>query len=552
MLLAFVSLVADAATPGFSDQTQAAGLSFTPAIATDTSGWDMRGGGTVGDFNADGWPDLYVIGGGLSGDALFINNTDGTFSNQATAWGLSDMHRGGGATTGDFNNDGWPDLYVTSQGSLGGPPSPGAHRLYRNNGDGTFTDVAASAGVDTTANWPDGYGPVFGDYDLDGDLDLWVAGWHFGFLPEVPRSRLFANNGDGTFSDATASAGVELTNLIPIGAFCGAFADMNADRYPELLIVGDAGTSLYYINNGDGSFTAQEIFIPDRPLNAMGTAIADFDRNGYPDWYISAAFPAFRDSGPPGNRVYMNAGNHVFNALPQSAGANDTGWSWGAAARDFDHDGFIDLVITNGWLTDDPVTGEVWTNEPTYLLRNNGDSTFSDVAASYGFAHTGQGRGLTEFDYDHDGDMDVVIYSFNEPLVLMRNDLQGPDANWLTIKLDTQLRPDLAPDGQGSWLHVSSAGQTYSQQIVGANSFLGRGELIGHFGFGSANMVDQLAIEWNDGSHTRLRHLSVNQRLTVVAPAPSALSPVFSPPPIDQVRVPGSGVRAPAQRQRPP
>ncbi len=537
---------AQAASPSFTDITDSAGLTFKFRLAPDAPVGRMHGGGTVADFNGDGYPDLFVVGGGGDGtslDALFINQQDGTFVNEASAWGLDGVYRGNGAVAGDYNNDGHIDLYVTSMGDLDGPPRNGQHRLYRNNGDGTFTDVASSAGVRSTADWPDGYGPVFGDYDLDGDLDLWVPGWHFGFLPEVPRSRLFANNGDGTFSDVTASAGVELTNLIPIGAFCGAFADMNGDRYPELLIVGDAGTSLYYINNGDGSFTPQEIFIPDRPVNAMGTAIADFDRNGHPDWYISAAYPAFRDSGPPGNRLYMNAGNHTFTALPETAGINDTGWSWGAAARDFDHDGFIDLLITNGWLTDDPVTGEVWTNEPTYLMRNNGDSTFTDVAASYGLAHVGQGRGLTEMDYDRDGDMDAVIYSFNEPLVLMRNDLQGPDANWLTVTLDTRARPDLAPAGQGSWLHLSSNGQTDSQQIVGANSFLGRGELIAHFGLGSAASVDQLAIHWNDGSRTLLRHLAVNQRLTVAAPA-QGQGRVLLPPPVGGVFSPAPGARS--------
>src|SRR5262245_16711778 len=162
--------------------------------------------GAVGDFNNDGWQDLFVIIGGAAPDKLFINNGDGTFTDQAAQWGIGIAHLGIGVAAGDYDRNGWLDLYVTSFGQPVGPPAVGKHRLYRNNGNGTFTEVATVSGVASTGA-TDGMGPAFGDYDLDGDLDLFIPGWLGG------GNRLFRNNGDGTFTQVTAAAGVQASSV---------------------------------------------------------------------------------------------------------------------------------------------------------------------------------------------------------------------------------------------------------------------------------------------------------------------------------------------------
>ena len=167
-----------AASVAFSDQTVSAQLIYSPGSPLDMDSKEMYHGGSVGDFNRDGWPDLFLLGGGMVADALFINDGDGTFTNEAIAWGVDFVHRGRGSTVGDYNNDGWPDLYVTSGGDLGGADRLGQHRLYENNGNGTFTERGVAAGVNESSSlYATATGAAFGDYDLDGDLDLFVCGW---------------------------------------------------------------------------------------------------------------------------------------------------------------------------------------------------------------------------------------------------------------------------------------------------------------------------------------------------------------------------------------
>lgn len=232
----------------FSDRTAQAGLTAVNTVAPPpvSETWLMTGGAAVGDFNNDGWQDVFVLGGPGAPDKLYINNHDGTFTDQAAAWGVAATHWGVGVAVGDFNNDGWLDIYVTSWGTDGYSCQ---HKLYRNNKNGTFTDVAEIAGVQSTCNSlyvADGFGTAFGDYDLDGHLDLAVAGW----LPGTGSNRLFHNNGDGTFNDTTAALNLDMTNE---HGYSPRFLDMNGDGYPELLWVGDFGTSVYFINNKDGT-----------------------------------------------------------------------------------------------------------------------------------------------------------------------------------------------------------------------------------------------------------------------------------------------------------
>jgi enediyne biosynthesis protein E4 len=510
MLLLGFGLPALARGPGvlsFSNQTTAAQVNMVHSTPLDTKedGSLMMAGGAAGDFNNDGWVDLFVIGGGLRADALYINAGDGTFQDLAGSAGLSGLHIGSGAAVGDYNGDGWLDIYVTSFG----PPAstgPGQNRLYRNNGDLTFTEVAAAAGVNQTSpTMADGFGAAFGDYDLDGDLDLFVAGWRKDSL----GNRLFRNNGDGTFSEVTVAAGIIDDG---IRGFSPCFADTDGDRFPELLLVADFGTSVYYVNNGDGTFAEYtDESGTGLEWSGMGNAVGDFNNDGWLDWYTTAIYDADDVGRGDGNKLYYNLGNHSFDEVAAAAGVDDGGWGWGTVAVDLNHDGWLDLVETNGW--DLPA----YVGEMAKVWLSNGDDTFTEVAAATGFDHNLDGRGLLNFDYDNDGDQDIVVTAINDELRLYRNDLAGPDTNWLRVYLDTSSNPVLAPNGFGSRVRLQAGGQTYYRDLVGCSHYLTQSELSAHFGLGAAQVVDELRVEWANGQVTTMAGLAVNQTITVTA-----------------------------------
>lgn len=498
----------------FSDQTKAAGLSMVHSPPLEERPARMTAGAAAGDFNNDGWVDLFVIGGGLRSDALFINMGDGTFEDRTIQAGLNEQHLGAGAAVGDYDGDGWLDIYVTSWGNPEAP-LPGKHRLYRNNGDLTFTDVAAAAGVNRTSlAVRDGFGATFGDYDLDGDLDLYVAGW----FRESLGNRLFHNNGDGTFEDVTDDAG--LFEELVFG-FSPCFADMNGDRHPELVMAADLSTSRYYINDRDGTFTE---FTRESgtglDTTGMGSALGDWNGDGLLDWYVSAVKDAEGVGRGEGGKLYTNLGNHRFQEEAAAAGVDAGGWGWGTIEADLNHDGLLDMAETNGWIY------EAYVDNPSKLWLNNGDGTFQEVAEEAGFAHTLQGRGILSFDYDRDGDRDLVVTAWNDELRLYRNDLQGAGTNWLQVILDTSRGRALAPNGVGSSLTLRIGEQEYYRDMLRCSNYLTQSEPVVHFGLGGADTVNELRVEWANGTVTVVQGLAANQVITVAPPRPRAL-PTF-------------------------
>ncbi len=512
-----------ATPPLFTNQTTASGLVATHATSGFTNS-QYAGGGAIGDFNRDGWMDVFFMSGGDSNapDKLFINNGNGTFTDRAALWGLTVVHRGKSACVGDFDNDGWPDLYVTSAGPVGAA-APGHHKLYRNLGNSTFANVATAAGVayaDTTAE--SAWSACFGDYDLDGDLDLFVGG--FTGSASNTEQHLFRNNGNSTFTDVTAA--IELmTGVGPIALQSARFADLDGDRYPELLLVGDFKNSGGYIgsrylrNNGDGTFSdissSTGTCIEE---NGMGQAIGDFNNDLRMDWYPTSIYAP--QIGWTGNKFYLNQGAHFFVEAAAFAGINDGAYGWGAVGVDTNHDGWEDILETNG----DATNGSSFYNNPSHLWVNNGNNTFTDMSTASGFIFSIKGRALLRMDADNDGDQDVVICRNTGAMAYFRNDLPvAADTHWLHVVLDANGVPGFTPHGLGAKITVHTAAGSRIRLMDGGVSFLGTSEYSAHFGMGTATTAQEVRVLWPNGQQSVLTNVATNQRL-VITPPPQTCS----------------------------
>ncbi len=473
-----------------------------------TFGMDvMFAGGAAGDFNRDGWQDLFILCGASGPDRLFINNGDGSFTDRAAEWGVALHHVGAGAAVGDYDNDGWLDVFITSFGPVESAPILGRHLLYRNTGAGQFVDMAQPAGVEVLMssgdpNLPDGFGSAFGDYDLDGDLDLFVCGY-------TTASRFFRNNGDGTFTDVTTPAGIVNDRF---RGFAPRFVDMNNDLYPELLVSADFRTSRYYVNNRDGTFTNYTATAgTGLDENGMGQTVADFNGDGLLDWFVTSIFGS--ELVRTGNKLYINQGNHTYTEVAAAAGVANGFWGWGAAAIDLNHDGLVDIVHTNGFDRSLPQ----YYIDPSRVFLNNGDGTFRDAAMEVGLQHTASGKGLIHVDVNNDGAQDVVILSYNDEMKLFLNNPPDTDANWMRVFLDTSHVKGLAPDGFGAMVYATVDGVTQMRPIDGGCNYLSQGELAAHFGFGAATVIDELRVRWPNGDETVIPAVPANRMLTIIA-----------------------------------
>ncbi|MFK7883888.1 MAG: FG-GAP-like repeat-containing protein [Phycisphaerales bacterium] len=467
----------------------------------------MLGGMAAADFNRDGLDDLFLIGGGGQPDLLLIaeQTVDGVqFTDQAAAWGVDSQHIGAGVSVADYNNDGYLDMYVTSHG----PPSGQRrawHKLYRNNGpdqqgEFSFTDVAFEAGVQATTELrADGFSSSWGDIDLDGDLDLVVAGW----IGNSGGNRLFENNGDGTFSDVTADA--IAFEVLDTRGFTPRLIDVTGDTFPEILMAADYGTSVLLRNDGTGNFTDfTNASNTSQETNGMGATNADFNNDGMVDWYVTSIYNDATNQD--GNKLYLNTGGGIFSETSVAAGVDDGGWGWGAAAGDLDLDGDVDIVETNGW------SGSQWIVERAYVFLNDGDgSSFDERGEDSGISFNAQGRSVLLWDMDRDGDLDSVFGSINAPFAVYRNDrAQRSPANWINIRLDTSASDSNAPDGVGATVTIVAGNMTQHRWVQANSDYLAQRPIEAHFGLGDAEVIDQVVIQWANGTSRTLNGLAIN------------------------------------------
>jgi enediyne biosynthesis protein E4 len=528
------------AAPQFTDITESSGVRFTH-VNGRTGQYHypeiMGAGVALFDYDGDGDLDLYLVNGNHLTQArspditnkLYRNNGDGTFTDVTATARVGDTGYGQGCCTGDYDNDGREDLYVTNFGP---------NVLYHNDGNGTFTDVAAKAGVQD-ALWGQSCG--FLDYDADGWLDLYVQNYLTYSLDQqqktftlangkpmqdynTPRaykgapSHLYHNNRNGTFTDVTQHAGVDRPGGKGMGLAC---VDFDEDGDIDILQTNDGMENYYFQNQGNGTFKELAGLIglgysaEGQTKSFMGVDVGDFDGDGLLDVVV----PALRREV---FALYRNAGNQFIDVSWRAglgqATARRTGFS--PNFIDYDNDGHLDLFFTcGGVLADDMAppnpTYEQCYGQPDLLLANDGKGRFVDVsdqAGSY-FRRRLIGRGSAAGDIDNDGDIDLVINNLEGPAVVLRNDTKG--GHWITLRL-------LGPKGDapviGAKVHLTAGGKTQYTVTQSQNGYLSVSDRRVHFGLGTTTRVDSVEIVWPGGSRQTLKDVPIDAITTIRQP----------------------------------
>jgi len=530
------------AQPVFTDVTTDAGLDylqhtaqsppncvfsgFPPGCETDR----ITGGAAVGDFDGDGLPDLYVTRLDAA-DILFRNKGDGTFEDATIAAGLSGFDLdSNGAAFGDIDRDGDLDLFVSLIG-VALDPVNSRYYLFVNQGDGTFVEdaiaraTAVEPGLERRSS-----SIAFGDYDRDGWLDIHVNDW-FPLSGSV-TSRLLRNLGAGQpgfFVDTTASAGVSLNST---SAFASSFADLDDDGWPDLSIAADFGDSRLFWNNKDGTFTDGTLAAGvGTDENGMGSTIGDYDGDGDLDWFVTAIFDVDETCetqqcnwGYTGNRLYQNDGGRSFSDATDAAGVREGFWGWGAVFFDYDNDGDLDLVMTNGIDFPDFAAEDAFNADPMRFWENDGSGGYSETSALVGLTDTAPGKGLLVFDYDDDGDLDLFMVNNAGGPVLYRND-GGNAADWLRVEtIGTE--SNLEGIGAKVTIQPVALGPIQVREIGVGSHFLGQSERIAHFGLGiGTTPVHDVSISWPSGQVQHFSNVARNSTLVAteptVVPAPA-------------------------------
>jgi enediyne biosynthesis protein E4 len=483
-------------------------------------GSDCETGAAAADIDGDSLLDLLVGEGAGGAPALLRNAGDGSFVDVTARMRLTPpIGCPTGVALADYDGDGHLDAFFSaSESAFGTGPSL---VVRRNRGDGTFepTDLGFDGRYSRQSL-------TFGDFDRDGDLDLYVSTWSArASLSLEPIHHLWRNDGSAGFRpvDEALPTLVE-TPMRPDCDSCTAFwdftanfSDINHDGWPDLLLAADFGTSRVFLNQHDGRFAdTTTSVISDE--NGMGAAVGDYDNDGDLDWFVTGirhnAPGRPCDAGPSGNRLYRNRGDGSFEDATDRAGVRDGGWGWGACFADFNNDGWLDLYHVNGW----PFCSELgFADDPAVLFLSNGDGTFTERAAALGVADRGQGRGVVCFDYDADGDIDILVVNQLSPPRLFRNDLPRSNA-YLTVRL-RGLAPNTQGIGAKVWLRTGS--RTQMREIRAGSNYLSQDPAEAHFGLGPATVVDEVRVEWPNGQTSQLNDVAANQLLLIGEPVVS-------------------------------
>jgi hypothetical protein len=526
-----------AITVRFTDVRKEAGIAFLQdSTQTDEKYYLETMGTGVGwlDYNQDGLMDLFFVQSAATDaykpahtlrSALYRNNGDGTFTDVTEKAGVGGIgHYGQGVAVGDYDNDGYPDLYVTGYGRA---------ILYHNNGDGTFTDVTAKAGVADEGNWSTSAG--WFDYDKDGWLDLvvtnyidwspknnlWCGDRRPGYRSYCnpnnyhgEKTKLYHNNRDGTFTDVSEPSGVGKPESKGMGVV---LADFNKDGWPDIAIANDTWPNFLFLNKHDGTF--QDVSLVSgmaasedgRYEAGMGIDAADVDGDGWLDIYVTHLDFEL-------NRLYHNNHDGTFDDYTYRSGLGNKAMLFSGVSMkflDFDNDGWEDIVQLNGAMLDNVQLyhAEVAYKEPLLMFRNLGKGQFENVSGSLGadFARPIAGRGIATADYENNGDIDIAINNRGDYPELLRND--GGNLNhWLEILL---VGTRSNRDGIGASLKLTSEGFVHVQQAQGGMGYMSASDQRIFFGLGKRSKIESLEITWPSGQVDKLTDVPIDRIIAV-------------------------------------
>jgi hypothetical protein len=532
-----------AALPPFSRFTNvAAQAGLTQPIVYGPTGEvpyiieSMGGGCAFFDYDNDGWMDIFILGGRLlestppgSGNRLYRNNRDGTFTDVTAKSGLSDPGWANGVCVGDYDNDGFEDLFLTYYGH---------NRLYRNKGDGTFTDVTAQAGLMHSGN-RFGTGCTFLDYNRDGYLDLFVANYVEFDLATAPRPsihvatcsyqgvavycgprglpipthELYRNNGDGTFTDVSKASGIDKVKTSY--GLTAASLDVDEDGWPDILVAADSTPSLLFVNNRDGTFREEALIrglavsSNGQEMAGMGIASGDYDLDGHID--IFKTHYQLQSNG-----LYHATGKGDFDdvTVESGIGVERRFVSWGDCILDLDNDGWPDIFYVTGNVY--PELERVFSRFPArsqpILFRNLHNGTFAEIgdAAGPAFATRHCSRGCAFGDFDNDGDIDILVMNQNEAPSLLRNDAPAGN-NWIKVRLEGTKSNRSAI---GARVLVRYGEHVQAQQVMSQSSYLSANDPRLHFGLGPESTA-RVEIHWPSGTVENYKTLPANQLVTI-------------------------------------
>jgi hypothetical protein len=514
----------------FSDITKSTGINFVhfkgnKGISINLE--EFGPGVCVSDFDQDGWQDIYFVNGrdrydrGIAvKNALYRNNGDNTFTDVTDQAGVPGTGYGLGCVWGDYDNDGFPDLFVTQYGS---------NVLYHNNGDGTFTDVTAKAGLAGLESGPIHSGAVFFDYDRDGRLDLYV-GSYVAFGPKSKRycdiggvlsscppsaypgspNALYHNNGDGTFTNVSAKANILQPNgkNLSVGA-----ADYDNNGWPSLFVANDGLPAYLYQNLHNGKFqetgqmAGMAYTVRGQTMAAMCISLGDYDNDGWLDLYIS-------DFQKSSDHLWHNSGKGYFDEVSDEAGitapTHDV-LSFGGGFFDYDNDGWLDLFVANGHVYPEieQASPEIRYKQHNSLFHNEHNGKFKDasVAAGLDVLPPRAGRGVAFADFDNDGFVDVVVANNGDPPTLLRNSANHEN-HFVNFKL---VGKKSNRDAVGARIRLASGKLSQIREIAGGGSYLSQSDLRANFGLGNMTMASTVEVTWPSGGRQIFREVKADQ-----------------------------------------